>query len=355
MRNLFDSWYSGMEFSENADARSQRWASIQSVAKNPNSTTLEVLTRLAFRTKLKPYVTEAGQVRTQLAEGGSALQDEEAALIAAVVLAQILEEKDAIAAKASAFISNAACAGLRGLEQPMDLIGMASNAQVYFAETARRRPSLEQSKLVNSQLDIASSLDALEEVTSATVRAAFEAAISATNKALNAMASRQRSFETAAQNYVRVQDEELDILWWLQGGQCTLFGLPFSEVKPELRPVVFAVELAALTKVLPGPTALPSLLVRAGVDNSVRLSIPAAVQVIPKEWLDHVLPEHLTGKVSTTTTPILEALRRRQEVEGEDTWASSWSSVTGINPDTTLTALQLCEALYRELLQVTLG
>lgn len=355
MQDQFDSWYSVMEFSENADARSRRWASIQSFSTNPTATTLEVLTRLAFRTKLPPLTAEAGQVRTMLAEGGPALQDEEAALIAAVALALILNARDTTAARAAALINGAACAGLRELQQPMDLVGMAVNAQAYLSETARRRPSLEQPKLVTPQLDVTASLNALADGNVATVRAAFEALSGATTKVLSAMASRQRSFETAVQGYVHVQDEELDILWWLQGGQCVHFGLPFAEVQPEFRPIVFAVELAALTKVVPGPTALPSLLVRAGIDDTLRLTIPAAVQGLPQEWLGRVLPEDRTGRVSTTTTPILEAVRRRQEADGADTWAAVWSTVTGIDQTTTLPALQLCEALYRELLQVTLG
>ncbi|MCX7258597.1 MAG: GTPase-associated system all-helical protein GASH [Polaromonas sp.] len=355
MQNQFYSWYRGMEFSENTDVRSRRWASIQSISKNPTATTLEVLTRLAFRTKLPPLAAEAGRVRTLLAEGGLALQDEEAALIAAVALALILTERDTTAARAAALINGAACAGLRGLQQPMDLVGMAVNAQAYLSETARRRPPLEQPKLVTPQLDVTANLNVLADGNIATVRAAFEALSGATTKVLSAMASRHRSFETAVQGYVRVQDEELDILWWLQGGQCVRFGLPFAEVQPEFRPIVFAVELAALTKVLPGPTALPSLLVRAGVDDTVRLTIPAAVQGLPQEWLARVLPEDRTGRVSTTTTPILEAVRRRQEADGADTWAAVWSTVTGIDQTTSLPALQLCEALYRELLQVTLG
>lgn len=355
MQNHFDSWYSGMEFSENGDVRSRRWASIQSIAKNPTATTLEVLTRLAFRTKLQPLAAEAGQVRTQLAEGGPALQDEEAALIAAVALALILDERDVTAAKAAALVTGAACAGLRGLQQPMDLVGMAVNAQANLSETARRRPPIEQPKLITPQLDVTANLNALADGNIGTVRAALEALSGATTKVLSAMASRQRSFETAVQGYVRVQDEELDILWWLQGGQCIRFGLPFAEVQLEFRPIVFAVELAALTKVLPGPTALSSLLVRAGVDDTVRSTIPAAIQGLPQEWLARVLPEDRTSRVSTTTTPILEAVRRRQEADGADTWAAVWSTVTGIDQTTPLPALQLCEALYREMLQVTLG
>ncbi|MGN7875934.1 GTPase-associated system all-helical protein GASH [Roseateles sp. 22389] len=355
MQEQFNGWYGGMEFAENAEVRAQRYAAIQAASRSPSMTTLEVLVRLAFRTKMQNLSTEAGQVRNQLAEAGPALMDEEAALLAAVTLAMILEEQDAKAGKAAALVTGAFCAGLRTLTQPMDLVGLAIATQNYLAETARRRPPLEQQKLVNPQLDIAVHLAALQDGNIATVRAAIEALASASRQTLTAMATRQRAFEAAVQGYVKVQDEELDILWWLQGGRCTRFDQTFEEVRSEFRPIVIAVELAALTKVLPGPTALPSLLSRAGVDDVVQLSIPAMVQGFPHEWLGRVLPEDKAGKVSATTTPILEAVRRRQEVNGQDTWVSAWATVTGVEATASLPARTLAELLYRELLQVSLG
>lgn len=355
VQDQFNGWYSAMEFDENPEIRAQRWAALQAATKSPSMTTLEVLVRLAFRTKLQQLATVAGQVRGHLAEGGPALLDEEAALLAGAALAIILNEKDVTAAKAALLVTGASCAGLRMLKQPMDLVGLALCAQNYLAETARRRPPLEQQKLVNPQIDITASLNALQDGNIATVRAAIEALASASRQTLTAMATRQHSFETAVQGYVKVQDEELDILWWLQGERCTRFGLPFEEVQAEFRPIVFAVELAALTKVLPGPTALPSLLSRAGVDDAVQLSIPAAVQGLPQKWLACVLPEDKTGKVSATTTPILEAVRRRQEADGQDTWIAVWGTVTGIDLTAQLPERQLAELLYRELLQMALG
>lgn len=355
MQEQFNGWYGGMEFSENAEVRAQRYAAIQAAARSPSITTLEVLVRLAFRTKMQNLSTEAGQVRNRLAEAGPALNDEEAALLAAMTLAMVLEEQDATAGKAAALVTGASCAGLRTLTQPMDLVGLAIAAQNHLAESARRRPPLEQQKLVNPQIDIAAHLNALEDGNIETVRAAIDALASASRQTLTAMATRQRAFETAVQGYVKVQDEELDILWWLQGGRCTRFDQNFEDVRSEFRPIVIAVELAALTKVLPGPTALPSLLSRARVDDVAQLSIPAMVQGFPHEWLGRVLPEDKAGKVSATTTPILEAVRRRQEVDGQDTWVPAWATVTGVEATAALPARTLAELLYRELLQVSLG
>lgn len=355
MQNDFFTWYSGMEFSGDTNVRLKRWNSLVAVAKAPSPETLEVLTRLAFRTKLPPFLTEAARLREQLADGAPPLGDEELALLAASTLSVILNRLDATSARATALVTGASCAGLRAVTQPMNLVGMAKNAQGHMSETFRRRPPLEQQKLVNPQIDIQASLDGLQEGSVITVSAAINALATATTKALTAMATRQRQFESAVQDYVRVQDEELDILWWLQGGRCTIFDMPFEDVPVEHRPLVFACELANLTKVQPGPTALQSLFSRTGVGHSTQTTIASAIQGLPKEWLEHLLPDEKVGMVSIVTTPVLEAVRRRKEVDGQDTWIAAWSSVCGINQDALLPTLQFSEAVYRELLQVRLG
>jgi len=350
----FFRWYSSMEFGEDADVRVKRWNGLTAVAKSPSVTTLEALTRLAFRKKLQNMTVDANQLREQLAADGPPLGDEELALMAGAALALILRPMDTTSAKAASLITGASCAGLRRLAQPMDLVGMAKNVQTQLAETFRRRPALEQPKLVNPQLDIQANLDALDVGDITTVHAAIKALVSESSKALKAIAVRQRQFESAVRGYVRVQDEELDILWWLQGEDCLTFGVPFADVPLDHRAIAFAIELAALTKVLPGPTALPALLSRAGVDDNVRLGIPEAIQGIPKEWLAYLVPEERVSKVSAVTTPILEAARRRQEVDGQDTWIAAWATVTGLDQATKLPALRLAESLYCELLQVSL-
>ena len=69
----FFRWYSSMEFGEDADVRVKRWNGLTAVAKSPSVTTLEALTRLAFRKKLQNMTVDANQLREQLAADGPPL------------------------------------------------------------------------------------------------------------------------------------------------------------------------------------------------------------------------------------------------------------------------------------------
>lgn len=356
MQTKFFSWYSSMELNGDESIRSVRWAQVQAAAKAPSRTVLETLTRLTFRTKVAD--ADAGVIRTLFtAEASPAPGDPELHLLAAATLAVLVKRCDATAAKAAMFIASASCAGQRELQQPMDLVAHAVDALTSLSETVRRRPQLELEleKPVNPQVDAKVVTDAVVTLDMAGIHAGFTAVTGAFNKALTVILKRQKSFESAVQEYVRVQDEELDVLWWLHGEHCEIRETPFHDVPEVERPLIFAKDLAELTRVLPGPPAIKSLLSRSGIDDNAMLSIHDVVQALPVKLLLRFVPDDALGKVSVVTTPILEAIRRRQEVDGRDAWAQTWAAVCGLKQDTKLPALRLAEAAYRELLLVKFG
>lgn len=354
MQADFFSWYSSMELNDDQAVRSARWTQVEAAAKAPSRSNLESLTRLAFRTKLSE--ADAGVIRsmftteTSAAPGGPELH-----LLAAATLAAVVKRRDATAAKAAIFVLAASCVGQRELQQPMDLVANAVDALTSLSETARRRPLLELEKPAVPQIDVKALTDAVITPDMPGIHAGLTAMTGALNKALTAIVTRQKVFESAVQEYVRVQDEELDVLWWLHGGHCEVRDIPFHEVPERERPLIFASDLAGLTRVLPGPPAVRSLLSRAGLDDKTKISIPDAVQALPVNLLARFVPEDSISKVSATTTPILDAIRRCQEVDGRDAWAQTWAAVCGLDKDTKLSALKLAEAAYRELLLVKFG
>ncbi len=354
MQTEFFNWYSSMELNGDESVRSARWAQVQAAAKAPSRTVLESFTRLTFRTKLAD--ADAGIIRTLFtAEGSPAPGDPELHLLAAATLAVLVNRRDATAAKAAMFILAASCAGQRQLQQPMDLVAYAVDALTSLSETVRRRPQLELEKPGNHQVDVKVVTDAVTTPDLAGIHAGLTAVTGAFNKALTAILARQKGFESAVQEYVRVQDEELDVLWWLLGEHCEIRDTPFHNVPEVERPLIFANDLAALTRVLPGPPAIKSLLSRSGINDKTMLSIPEVVQALPVKLLVRFVPEDTLTKVSVVTTPILDAIRRRQEVDGQDAWAQTWAAVCGLNQDTKLPAMRLAEAAYRELLLVKFG
>lgn len=355
MQDQFSSWYASMSFQQDAAFTEKRWTAIKGHVKGVTKTGLTLLARLAFRLKPQMGSPEVAALRQAFAGDAAQPGDDELIMLSASALAAAMDsDADDMAALAATLVSSMSCGGLRELKQQMDLVGMADNVLHQLSETARRRPSLEQAKLVAPTVD--KNDEALvQAVNSGELLNVAQALAVATNKAISAMARRQREFEAAVQKYVNIQDEELDILWWLEGGHSFDLSLDFSKVTAEHLPLAIARELGNLTKVLPGPPALSSLLSRTGLLDAPLQSIPDAVQGMPLDWLNKAVDGLPNDGISALVTPILFAIQRRHEVHGNDDWIAVWATTTGLPREPVLSPIQFAAAAYREFSLTRLG
>jgi hypothetical protein len=308
VQNEFAGWYSSLSFNDDANYIAKRWASVEKLIEEIDGNELELLLQIAFRIKVQMGSAEVAALRSKLTGDLAAPGDEELTLLAAAALAYDMDEDSDRAALVATAVSTASCAGLRPLKQPMDLVGISENVLRRLAEISRRRPVLAAQKPLRSTLDP-------NEVAAFVAKANGDA----------------------------------------YGNHCNDLGLGFLEVPPEQRPLAIARELARLTTVLPGPSAVTSLLTRAGVSAAPRLSIAVAVQGMPAKWLAAALEEFSVGQSSRYTKPILFAFMRRQELEGNDGWVQGWSTLTGLDQAAELHPLQLAEVAYREFVLAKLG
>lgn len=352
MQANFATWYSSMQLGTDADIQLARWSQVQAVAKGPSSAELTSLVSLAF--KLKQSEASKTAIRSKFSNDAPAPGDAELAMLAASSLTVAFQGRNATAAKAAAMVVTTTAASQRAPELPVPLVGMAEQALSDLAETTRQRPQ----PLLNKTapvVNVKAALEANPDFDQSNVHAVFNSMAQEVNKALQDVVNRQKLFEAAVQGYIKVQDEELDVLWWLHGGYSELAHLPFGEVPSAQRPLVLAAELSELATVLPGPPSLAALLTRAGVESSAMVSVEVAVNALPLSLLHTLLPESDHPKVSPATTPILEAVRRRLEIDGQDGWTVGWDSVTGLAHKQELSALKFAQSAFLERLLVRLG
>lgn len=355
MQNHFSSWYASMSLQQDASLTEKRWRAIEGHVDAATKSDLALLAKLAFRLKLQMGSPEVATLRQKLAGDVTQPGDEELIMLSASALAAAMNsEADSIAALAATVVSSVSCSRLRELRQPIDLVGMADNVLRRLSETSRRRPSLEQVRFVAPTVD-KNDETLTQAVSSNDLQHVVKALAAVTNKAISAMARRQREFEAAVQKYVNIQDEELDILWWLEGGHSFGLSLDFSKIPPEHLALAIARELGGLINVLPGPPALSSLLSRTGLLETPLQSIPDAVQCMPQDWLNNAIDELSTDGISASLTPILFAMQRRHEVDGKDDWIAAWCTTTGLPREARLSPLQFAAAAYREFSLSRLG
>lgn len=344
MKAEFLSWYEAVTLSIEPDVADARWAAVQTLAASASHEELEAFIRAAFRAKQNSAKTSA--VRAKLAGQGGAMLDEEFKLLSAATLAVILRTSQPAAARAAMMIGTTHINGLRPVKQPVDIIGPASSARLALARNTRRRPPLTLGPM--PPLDI----DTTEAVESEDANESLKLLAQACTSVLETLAQQQNEFAQRTLHYISIQDEELNMLWWLQGGYSDTRDQPFTEIPREQRPFVLALELAEATYAIPGAAAVESLLVRAGIEDTEPVEIAAAIQSLPLDWLRTAIPEADAAKVSSVTTPLHEAFKRRLEVEGLDTWIPTWASVCDIDPMAKLSPLRLADLCYCEQLVI---
>lgn len=344
MKAEFLNWYEAVAMSVQPEVADARWTAVQALAASATQEELEALIRAAFRAKQNSALTTG--VRTKLAGQGGAMQDEEFKLLAAATLAVILRKDEPAAARAATMIGTTHLAGLRVVKQPVDIVGLAASARLALARTTRRRPTLQVEPVPSLKVDATKAVESDDQ------DERLQLLAEACTAVVEALAERQEAFEQRALQYISIQDEELNMLWWLQGGRSDSLRQPFADIPREQRPFVLARELAEATYAIPGASAVDVLLARAGVEEDEPIGIAAAVQALPTDWLKAAIPEANAGKVSPVSTPLHEAFKRRLEVDGQDSWIPAWASVCDIDPAAKLSPLHLADLCYCEQLVI---
>lgn len=344
LKTEFLRWYEAVSLSIESDVADTRWTAILGVAASASHEELEALIRATFRSKHNSAKTVS--VRAKLAGPGGAIQDEEFKLLAAVTLEVILRTSQPSAARAATMIVTSHLGGLHTVRQPLDIIGSADSARLALARITRQRPSLSLDPMPPLDIDTTKAIETTD------TDEGFGLLAEACTAVMVKLAERQAEFEQKAVRYISIQDEELNMLWWLQGGHSHTLNLPFKELSRELRPFVLARELADATHTIPGAEAIKSLLARAGVDDDEPIEIASAIQALPLDWLKDAIPEADASKVSSVTTPLHEAFKRRLEVDGQSSWIPAWATVCDVAPEAKLSPLRLADLCYCEQLVI---
>ena len=341
----FPTWYATVEAGEEGKATA-RWAGVAKVISNPQVDEVEALIRFTLKTRQGPDQAVATRIVDNIRAGdptfGTAAAEREVQVLAASALTVRLLPSDS----AALALTTAHLDGARKPALPMDLFGMAENAVRTKAHSSRARKKLESVRVTASNWSLSEEQIAGQEPKSMVeglqdaVNKAITATIESANKVL-------RQFEQAQE----IADEELQMLWWLIGGQ-TSSGEPIDDLKSTVKPLAIGRELANRTVRRPGPIAIPALLSKAGLGRQTEIKIAEAVNAMDDAWSKSVV-EGLV--VSPVIHPIHEAIRRRNETGSGPDWMKNWSAVCEIDENYAISALRLGELFFRERLLLTVG
>ncbi|MDE0166780.1 MAG: GTPase-associated system all-helical protein GASH [Bryobacterales bacterium] len=347
----FDRWYGEVELRDDQGLKEARWKGVLSVVGDANRDDVEALIRLVFRTRQKAAPETLQKIRQAFKNADDAFDmqdnDRELEVLAGICLVVLMEDGKDIGAAAALAVTTAALGGARKLNVPMDLCALAESAIDHIAEENRKRPDLEDySPSEPPKLDFKKAAAKVRETPDwNSVALAFNIAAGDVRTAMKTMTLEQADAVWAVNQFMSIQDEELQMLWWLIGQRSWDYNCSFSDVEYEARPLVFAKELADSTEFLPGPPSVKALLSRAGLEEKNSATISVVINAANQEWLEKLVGEQNPSPVSS---PLHFAIQRQCETGAGDAWIAGWAAATCVNSEHSVTPLLLGELFYRE-------
>jgi hypothetical protein len=355
MHEDFARWHAAIGIGDDQLRRHARWAGVSTIVEAADTQIVEALVRLAFRTRQTAVPASLQKIRQAFKDADETFEmqgnDREVQVLSGTCLAVLMELQDAVAARAALSVTTAALGGARKADVPMDLLELAENAINRIADANRERPNLASSVSGNApKCDFQKAAAKIRETPGwESVAEAFSLAAEATNTAMRTIVQRQATTMQAFNRFVLMQDEELQMLWWLTGQRSWDHDCSFEALAADLQPLAFSKELADNTEFLPGPPSIKALLSRAGLKERKKVVIPQVINAADSMWLQRVLGE---GDPSPVSTPLHCAIKRQLETGAGDAWIAGWSAVTGIDSTHSISPLALGTLFYRERLLI---
>ena len=337
---------------EDGSRRDTRWEGVRKLLPKVEFGDLETLFRLCLEAGPTPSADEIATLYAPFVESDPSFDIAEkkrgVKVLAGAVLALLMEDLDfELGNEAAIGATTMAMFGQRRLDLPQDLATLGEHAIRRRAEENRRRP-----KVYSAQEEVQVKVN-VEEVQQRLSQGFDQNRVAGELEKLGALVQSRltmvvRRHGTAMQSletFLELQDEEMEMLWWVVGEYSRSCSCAFSKVAAKSRPIIFPVELAAMTKVLPGPISIAALLSRAGLSGGRKTEVVQVVNAAREDWLRERVSTRLTSPV---TTPVHEAVKRRLETGEDEAWVAGWAAVTGLSASLALTPLDIAMQFYRE-------
>ena len=354
MREDFPKWYAEVSVGDDGSRREVRWQGVEKLVSNLAFGDLETLFQLSFGGRARPTPEQVSELYAPFSELDSGFDiadnEREVKILAGAALAALMDDVDLrLGDEAALGATTATIFGQRSADLPQDLAALGERAIRRRAESNRRRPS------VSSVWDGAQIKVNVEKVSQKlsepfdpnTVAEAIANLGTTVQAQLTLMVRRHGLAMGSLERFLEIQDEETEMLWWLMGEYSPSYSCPFVKVPSKARPLVFSMELADMTNLLPGPTSITALLSRTGLSAGQKITVKEAVNAVREDWLEERAPTKLS---SPLMTPIHDAVKRRLETGEGDAWVAGWAAVTELPEDLKFAPIEIATQFYREAL-----
>lgn len=359
IRDEFPRWYREVDISENRPRLDARWKGVSLLVRAADRKSVETMLAVLLKAKSRPDAEALATLRGHFKAADDLFEmsgnDRELEILCGTALVQVLDGTSDVAARAALMTSIGFFAEARKADFPFNFAAAAETTIAKISEQRRNRLTVTQLGQVTQMEVDAESIEILkQEFSYQHVVGAVNAVANQVRAVAHDMTTKANAAIRAIEHLLAVQDEELQILWWLFGGRSTTLDRPFTDVPVDAQPIVLASEAADATRFIPGPISVKPILSRAGLKERITpgASIAAAINACDGNFLQKLVEGVEPAPV---VRPLHFAIHRKLEAGDDTSWTANWSAVTGIDAQLTLPGIELGNLFYRERLCLKFG
>jgi hypothetical protein len=272
-----------------------------------------------LRTKSRPDAESMTSLRNHFKAEDDLFEmsgnDRELEILCGAALATVLDGAGDAAAEAALATTVAFFAEARSADFPLDLVAAAEVAIARISDERRVRPNVSRVANIGRVGLDQETLEKLKPGPNAdNVPEAFNVIARSVNAVMSDMVGKVNAAIGEVDDFIAIQDEELQLLWWLFGGRSKTLDRPFADVPADAQPIVLAAEVADATQFMPGPASVKPILSRAGLKERKKTSVTAAINACQGDFLrsfvENAKPSPVT-RASSFRHPSQAGSRRR--------------------------------------------
>jgi len=237
MRDEFPRWYRLVNVSANRELLQARWKGVVGLVENADAKSIETMLAVALRTKQRPQAANLAALRQRFKAADDLFDmegnDRELEVLSGAALATLFDDNSDSSARAALATTTASCFGVRTADFPLDLAMAAEAAISRISEARRKRPDLSGSiirRINQVGLDPDSINNLQQNITAETVIAALTSLAKQAGAASSELIRSIDSVLRSINSFTAIQDEELQMLWWLFGSRSKTMDRPFSNI-----------------------------------------------------------------------------------------------------------------------------
>ena len=351
MHKEFATWYGRVDLGDSTERLNTRWAGVSALTQEVKYEQCGYLLDIFMKKPGAVAGTQGDLMREAFLAADPAFQlsgnEAEMALLAEIILAVLLNtsEEDWLAGAIANLIYSSLHGGIVKVNSTTGLLARATHAMRFQGNAVRKRETLpDPLKTYRPVIEIDNCFK--EDSNLADLESAvtiLKGIVAKVASAMGTLAKQARDEREALERALRIQDEELDLLWWASNGQSETMRKQFSSMALKGKALIAAYEAADRTQFQPGPVSICGLLEKAGLKVSKKVSISEAVNDCDEAWLRKIQKDDVT-----TRTPIHYAIGQRLASPNSTTWSDHWTDVTGINASTKRSEVVIANLFYQE-------